>query len=178
MTVKQFIALEPCDDYPEERIREIAGDKAEWSALDIAGLEDIPARDRLWAVLREELIDAAILHEFACRCAEKSLALIENPDPRFVEAVAVKRRWLKGEATDGELAAARSAAWNAAWDAARAAAWDAAWDAVWDAAGAAAWDAVGAAARNAARAAVGAAAGVAARDEQVRMLTVLLGEED
>jgi hypothetical protein len=130
ITVEQFMKLRPCDDYPEERIREIAGDKTDWSALDILALKDVPAKDRLWAVLREDLIDAAILHEFACRCAEAALALIENPDPRSVEVVAVKRRWLKGEAADGELAAA----WDAALAAAQAAAWDAAWDAALDAA--------------------------------------------
>ena len=81
-----------------------------------------------------------VLHEFACRCAEDALALSESPDPRSLEAVRVKRLWLRGEATDKELAAARAAAraatwaaWDAAWDAARAAAWDA-WDAAWDAA--------------------------------------------
>jgi hypothetical protein len=173
MTVKQFIALEPCDGYPEERIREIAGDKTEWSALDIAGLEDIPAKDRLWAVLREELIDAPVLHEFACRCAESALALIENPDPRSANAIAVKRRWLKGEATDEELVAARAAARSAAWAAARSAAWAAARAA----AESAAWVAAEAAARAAAWSAARAAAEAAARDEQIRLLTELLKED-
>ena len=59
-----------------------------------------------------------ILHEFACRCAEDALALSPNPDPRSVNAIAVKRAWMRGEATDNELAAARAAAWDAAWDAA------------------------------------------------------------
>jgi hypothetical protein len=40
-----------------------------------------------------------------------------------------------------DAAAARDAAWDAAWDAARDAAWDAAWDAARDAAWDAAWDA-------------------------------------
>ena len=76
------------------------------------------------------IADAAmVLHEFACLCAEDALALIPNPDPRSVNAIAVKRAWLRGQATDDELAAARDAAWDAARDAARAAAWDAAWDA-------------------------------------------------
>ena len=50
------------------------------------------------------------LHEFMLWCGEEALALVDNPDPRSVEVLAVKRRWLAGEATDAELKVARSAA--------------------------------------------------------------------
>ena len=97
------------------------------------------------------------LHEFACDEAERALALTDNPDPRSIAAITTKRRWLCGEATDAERAAARDAAWDAAWaaawDAARAAAWAAARAAAWDAARDAAWAAARDAARDAARAA-------------------------
>jgi hypothetical protein len=73
ITVEQFMTFRPCDDYPESRIRGIAGDKTHWSALDMLALEDIPAKDRLWAVLREELVDAPILQKFTCRCDEMLL---------------------------------------------------------------------------------------------------------
>jgi len=63
-----------------------------------------------------------VLHEFACLCAEQALARVANPDPRSVEAIACKRRWLVGDATAAELATAC----DAACDAARAAAYDAA----------------------------------------------------
>ena len=106
----------------------------------------------------------AILHEFSCRVAEDALTVAKVEDKRSLAAIETKRRWLKGEATDEELDAARDAAWAAA----RAAARDAAWDAAWDAARAAAWDAARAAARDAARdaarAAAWAAASAAARD--------------
>jgi hypothetical protein len=121
ITVEKFMKFGPC--YSKERILEIAGDKQNWSALDILRLEDVPARDRLWSVLREELIDAPILHEFACRCAESALKLVDNSDPRSVAAIAAKRAWLRGKITDKQLAAASAAA--------RAAARDAAWDAAW-----------------------------------------------
>ena len=128
----------------------------------------------------------AVLHEFACWCAEQALALVGEPDPRSVEAIATKRRWLRGEATDDELAAAQDAAWAAwdaargvAWDAARAAAWAAAWDAV-QAARDAAW-AARAAARDAARDAAWDAAWAAqdaawdvARDAQNEQLEAML----
>ena len=54
-----------------------------------------------------------ILHEFSCWCAEQALALIDNPDPRSVAAIAAKRAWLRGEIDDNELAAARSSAYAA-----------------------------------------------------------------
>ena len=132
VTIEQFMAFEPC--YAEEQVRELAGDKTEWTALEVLRLEQVPVNDRLWAVLREEFIPAEILHEFACRCAEKALTLVDNPDQRSIDAIAAKRAWLRKEITDEQLDAARSAAnaadaaWsaaNAAWSAANAA--DAAW---------------------------------------------------
>ena len=116
---------------------------ADWqgTALDILAVEDCPARDRLWVVLREESIDAQALRLFAVWCARQALALIDNPDPRSVAAVDMAERFANGEATSEELAAAwyaaRAAASDAASDAAGAAAWAAAWDAASDAAGAA-----------------------------------------
>ena len=81
------------------------------------------------------------LRLFACDCAERVLHIYERDNtskaPR--QAIKVARRFANGKATKKELAAARAAARDAAWDAldaARAAAWAAA-----DAAGAAAWTA-------------------------------------
>lgn len=67
-----------------------------------------------------------VLHEFACWCAEEALlrerAAGREPDPRSWAAIETKRRWLHGEATEAELAAASEAAWAAAWAAVNAAA--------------------------------------------------------
>ena len=92
------------------------------------------------------MVDATnTLHEFACWCAEQALLREREagrePDPRSWAAIETKRRWLRGEATDKELAAARDAAWAAARAAARAAAWYAAWASAWASAWYAAWDA-------------------------------------
>jgi hypothetical protein len=58
-----------------------------------------------------------VLHEFACWCAERALKAEEKAgrkvDPRSWEALKVKRRWLRGEALDGELIAAVNAAYDA-----------------------------------------------------------------
>ena len=118
-------------------------------ALEILALRKIPAEDRLWAVLREEFI----------------------PVPRSINAIVVKCRWIAGEATDAELAAAEAAAWVA-----RTSAQDAVEAATW-AARTATW-----VARTAARAARDAswdaqdAAEAAARNAQVDMLTQMLRE--
>ena len=138
----------------------------EWSAIDILRLDEVDAEDRLWLVLREELIDAPILHEFACRCAERALARIDNPDARSVAAIEAKRKWLRGEISDDEMTAAMDAAMDAARYAARGAAWYAARDAAW----------------AAVRAAARAAAKKAEREWQIaelmRMLKGEQGEKD
>ena len=132
----------------------------------IEGDEKLCGRRRtvLW------MLDATqILHEFACQCAEDALALIAEPDPRSVAAIAAKRRWLAGEITDNELAAARAAA-DAAWSAADGAAWYAARAAVVAASRrSAAWSA----SRDAV-AAARAAARVAARAKQDARLTAMV----
>ena len=133
VSYEQFMEFGPCwadDEQGRRRLqyyrRKLVG-KA--NAMDILRLRRVSVEDRLWAVLREEFIPAAILHEFACRCAEKALELVPNPDPRSVEAIEAKRKWLRGEITDDELAAARDAVSAAARDAVCDAAWDAARDA-------------------------------------------------
>ncbi len=103
---------------------------------------------------------AETLHDFACWCAERALdreeAAGRTVDPRSRNAIAVKRAWLHGEATDAELTAAGAAAGAAACAAAGAAACAAACAAAWGAAraadSAAAWAAAWAAARDAERA--------------------------
>ena len=177
ITYEEFLEFGPCylDDPKEKALMDsIAQRQDRWTALDILELEEIPDEDKLWCVLREELIEPEKLHEFACRCAERALSRIEHPDPRSVAAIEAKRAWMKGEISDAELASA----WAAAWAAVRAAAWDAAraatWDAAWDAARAAAWAAVSAAAWAAARA----AARDAERAWQVEELKKMLREDE
>ena len=75
-------------------------------------------------------------------CAEHALTMAKVTDKRCWNTIKVKRAWMRGEASDDELDAARYAAWVAARDAARDAAdatWYAAQDAVWYAVWYAAW---------------------------------------
>jgi hypothetical protein len=170
VTIAQVMQRRPCFQYAESRVADLFAGRETLSALDVIAL-DIPAADRLWACLHEDLVDERTLRLFACDCAERALIRERDagrePDARNFEAIAVSRRYAAGDATGSEMAAAWDSAWDAAWDASRAAAWDSAWDAAWDAsraaARAAAWDAARAASRSAARAAARAAAWDAAR---------------
>ena len=186
VTYDQVLNWNPCWLGTEEgknKLEEIGKRRERWTVWDVLELpeSEVSKEDKMWAVLREELIDAPVLHEFACRCAEEALKLVDNPDPRSVAAIDAKRRWLRGEIPDWELEDARAAAWDAcdaAWDAARAAwaaARAAACDAAWAAANAAA--SAASAARAAAWAAARAAAWAAcdaAMDAQIAILKELL----
>jgi hypothetical protein len=189
VTVEQALTLGWC--YPEEKIRAIAGDKTEWTALDVLRLTNVSAKVRLNAVLRPEFLEDEIMHEIACQYAEDALTCVKDPDPSSVTGVETKRLWMRGEATDAELDAAYSAAntaANAAADAACASAWYASYAAASAANAAAsaanaAWDAVDAAACAAAYAATNAVCSAtwneardAAYERQVEMLIKLLEE--
>ena len=196
VTVEQFKSFRPCwleTAKGREKFARIAAIRNEWTALDVLNLPDVSVQDKFWSVLREEFIEAPILHEFACRCAEYALSFVESPDPRSIAAIEAKRKWLRGKITDAELDAARGEARDAAHDAAmyaariaaRVAAQDVAWviarviaqDAAWAAARNVVWSAANDAALDTACAAR-IAARDAAREHEVEMLRELLEEGD
>lgn len=180
VTPEQFKEFGPCwleTAEGRKRYARVAVLCDEWSALDVLALDGVSNEDKLWAVLREEFIDAPVLHEYACRCAEYALTFVREPDSRSIAAIEAKRKWLRGEISNDDLTAARAAAWDAARAAACAAAWAAAWaaaDAAWAAARAAAGAAAGAAANAAAWTAD--AAWAAAEEHEVKLLKELLRE--
>jgi len=113
------------------------------AVLDALGAE--PALD----AIHYARLDAPWLRLFAADCAERALlrerAAGREPNHRSWTAVEVARRYVRGDATDEDLAAARdaacSAACSAARDAARNTVCDAASDAAWRTARDAAWSA-------------------------------------
>jgi len=118
VTVDQIVSFGPCDPpYTRDYVTELFAGRETVTALDILDM-DIPAIDKLWAVLRPELIPELDLHELACRFAEVALEAEvkagREPDKRSWEAIRAKRRWLKGEITDEELNVAYLAARTAA----------------------------------------------------------------
>lgn len=79
----------------------------EWDALKIIDLPNITSESKCLMVLNEVFLPTMLLHEFACRCAEYMLSLVDKPDHRYAEAIRVKRRWMNGDATDKEMAVVR-----------------------------------------------------------------------
>ena len=149
ITAENIMAWWPCDGYPIEKVTSLFGRRKSATVTEVLRAP-IPAVDRLWVVLREELISPRQLRLFACACANRALSRERKsgrePDKRSIEAIAVARRYAMGKATTEELSAAGnaarsaadaagsaagSAAWSAAGNAARSAAWNAAWSAAW-----------------------------------------------
>ena len=104
---------------PQEYKLFIPREKELFTALDVLNLEGISDELKISVVEIPGFIHSDILNEFACRCAERALSRVKNPDPRSVAAIEAKRAWMKGEISDAELAAAWDAAWAAVWAAAR-----------------------------------------------------------
>ena len=63
----------------------------------------VPDEDIIWLLCHEEFLSNKDLRLFAVWCAREALSLIDNPDPRSVEACNVAERHANGEATDEEL---------------------------------------------------------------------------
>src|SRR4030067_1815360 len=103
VTVDEIMEWVPCPEYTRERISGLFAGGERMTALQILDLQ-ISAVDRLWAVLREQLITARELHELACRFAEHALenerAAGREPDPRSWAGIEAKRTGLRG-AIDG-----------------------------------------------------------------------------
>ena len=117
ITVEQIMSWGPCDDYPEPRVLELFGDHKSVTPIEILDYPGIPVADRLWVLLREDIIPARELREFACDCAERVLPLWDArypDDARPRDCIAVARRYARGEATKKELDAGCAAAYAAA----------------------------------------------------------------
>ena len=81
ITIDQILAFGPCDDYDSrERLLQLSGGKESMAALDILRLP-LPAQDKLWLVLREEVIPARELRLLACKWAEGVLHFFEEKYP-------------------------------------------------------------------------------------------------
>ena len=172
LTWADFAKYEPCYD-PQERYGDFEG-----TILDILKHPAITDDDKIWAFIREGIVDDRTLRLFACRCVREVWYLLT--DERSRNAVEVAERHANGNATDQELTAARASAWvsAAAWiPAANAAAWAASARAV-EAARASAWASASAKAAEAeagaAWASEAAAARTAARTKQVQIAIELL----
>jgi hypothetical protein len=162
ITVDRIMDLKPCWEYPRERVEALWDGRDAVSCADILDF-NIPAEDRVWAVVR--LIPLRTAQEFAISCAEAVVHLTDDPRPQA--AIDAAKAYLKGEISIDGLRDAADAA-RAARAAADAAYATAAADAA-DAAYAATRAAAAADAAYAAYAATRAAA-AAERNRQIQWL--------
>lgn len=118
LTVDDVMEMEPCSGvsgYPRERVVALWAGRDALTAREIGAL-DIPARDRVWVLVRMLPKHDAIL--WACDLVETALDTYwMSNDRRPNEAVKVARRFVVGDATAEELVAARSAVSGAIFDA-------------------------------------------------------------
>ena len=155
-TLNKIREHSPCYYGWEKLLKHLGKTKADDEPLGITTILDSNGfEDALWCLRAVEGHDREI-RLYAVWCARQVQHLMT--DQRSIDALDVAERYANGQATQGELSAARSVAQEAAWDAAR--------DAAWAAAGAASGNPVGIAARAAARAAARDAARAAAKKAQ------------
>lgn len=79
-----------------------------------------PAKDRLAAVLRTNVLPDRVLRLFVCMCAERACSAAGWSDHRSLSAIDTARRYANGTATKEELAFACADAYDATSDAGRA----------------------------------------------------------
>ena len=122
ITIADILGLNPWAEYTRDRLETIFAGRESLTAIDVCDLAGVPTADKLWLLLRGPLFTKQELRLFAARWADRVLPIFERDRPgdsRPRNCIATARRYALGEATAGELAAARAAAWDAARDAAR-----------------------------------------------------------
>ncbi len=131
VTLETIMNWNPCEEYPEERIKKLMGRKKYVKLDDIWKVKLDNRNDYLWFALRSEFISEENLHLIAIYAAELVLPVYEKKypdDDRPRKAIQAKKDWLKGKITDNELKKARHMlkyAANAVYHASRHAAWSA-----------------------------------------------------
>ena len=123
------LTLEVLTEYPDECVKLFGKDTLKY----LGGVKEVLNENTISLVLRPEFIDEVTLHKLSAKFARQSLANYEKQCPndnRGRKAIEAKEAWIRGDITDEQLSAARSAARSAesaAWSArsAESAAWSA-----------------------------------------------------
>lgn len=82
-------------------------------ALKVLRSESVSLSDRMQFALQQDVVEAKILHRFACYCAEHALRMAREKDPRSWNGIRTKRAWLNGKTTSAELEKTRREAYEA-----------------------------------------------------------------
>jgi len=96
ITLDEVLSLPRCNDYPDERIRELFGEKTEATAQDILTDIRLPDSDKVWLICYGGFLSKTLSVELARFCADNA------------------RRWAAERPTEwAARAAERAAAWAA-----------------------------------------------------------------
>ena len=140
LTVDDIMEWVMCKEWSREKVQEKFGKRKTVTPLQLAGAEGVSAQDKLWILLRPEIIPKKELQFLACDFAEDVLPIFEKEypdDKRLRQAIEAKRKWARGEISDEQMVEARNAARVAAWTASTTSAVDVVVGAAWVAARAA-----------------------------------------
>jgi hypothetical protein len=112
-SIDDIVAISKCEDYPEQRVRQLAGDRASVSAQEALRVEGLSEEERLWVFTHAEMLEGSIRRKAACAIAEGVLPIFEkfapeNHHPR--RALEAAQAAVEGVIADHDLAAARSGA--------------------------------------------------------------------
>lgn len=145
------------------------------TAVDILKMENIEFLDRLWCVLRDDLISERVMRLFAVWSYRQTLEFVPNQDPRSVACADAAEQFALGNITTEQLSEAGTKAEAAVWSGVGRAAREAAWSAVGTARPQAGVGA-GMAARLAAVSAAEAAAVAAWSAQEAKLIEMIVAE--
>ncbi len=103
---------DPAEKYPDEATQH--------TVITILDDENLSHADRIWVIMRTDLVSEKLMRLFAVHCART--VVDKTTDERSINAINVAERFANGEANEADLSAAESAAWYAAESAASSAA--------------------------------------------------------
>lgn len=72
ITLDEVLRLTRCDDYPDERVRELFGDKTEATVQDILTDVRLPDKDRVWLICYGGFLTKTLSVEFSRFCADNA----------------------------------------------------------------------------------------------------------
>ena len=110
ITIDQVMNWHPC--YGRDTILKLSGGKESLTPLEIARLKHVKPEDKLWLLLRPEIIPEDQLHWLATDFACQALPIWykHHPDDkRPAQAIQAKRDWLTALARNGLRMAAATA---------------------------------------------------------------------